>query len=131
MSHETEIRVRYAETDAMGIAHHAAYLVWFEEARTALCREAGVVYRDLEIRGLLLPVVEITCRYRRPLHYDDILVIRTTVSHVSRRSIRFRYALFRHGELCAEGDSYHIPIDCATRRPATFPTEVLRRFAEC
>jgi acyl-CoA thioester hydrolase len=125
MYHDTEIRVRYAETDAMGIAHHAAYLVWFEEARTEMCRAAGIRYRELEDQGFLLPVVEIVCRYRRPLHYDDALVIRTSVAALTRRSLRFRYEVHRDAELCAEGESYHIVTDRATRRPCAFAPATL------
>src|SRR5438128_3535913 len=102
MFYDCETRVRYAETDAMGVAHHAAYLVWFEEARTGLCREAGVVYRELEARGILLPVVEVVCRYRKALRYDDAVVIRATVAALTRRSIRFRYEVRSEGDLCAE-----------------------------
>lgn len=129
--HETEIRVRYAETDAMAVVHHAAYLVWFEEARTEYCRAAGVVYRDLEDRGLLLPVVEISCRYRRPLLYDDCVTVRVALLALTRRSVRFRYEVRRDGELCAEGETHHLVTDRITRRPAAFPPEtltLLRRF---
>jgi acyl-CoA thioester hydrolase len=125
MFHETVIRVRYAETDAMGVAHHAAFLVWFEEARTGLCRAAGIVYRELEARGLMLPVVEILCRYRRPLRYDDEVVIQTTVMSLTRRNIRFRYQVRSEGLLYAEGQTYHVVIDSTTRRPTTFPADVL------
>ena len=80
---ETRIRVRYAETDRMGLVHHANYLVYFEQARTELLRTLGATYKDMEDQGYYLVVSKIEVRYRSPAHYDDVLTIRTTVTRTS------------------------------------------------
>src|SRR5438128_7798897 len=79
LSGDTTIRVRYAETDRMGLLHHANYLVYFEQARTELLRTQGYTYKDLEDRGLLLVLTKVEVRYKRPALYDDVLTIRTIV----------------------------------------------------
>ena len=93
----TELRVRYGETDQMGVAHHSHYIVWCELARTDHMRRLGVRYRDLEDRGLRLPVVEVHVRYRAPARYDDPVVVRCWVRDVSSRRVQFGYAV-EHGE---------------------------------
>ncbi len=93
----TEIRVRYGETDQMGVAHHSHYIVWCEQARTDHMRRLGVRYRDLEDRGLHLPVVQVQIRYRAPARYDDPVRIRCWVRDVSSRRVEFGYAV-EHGE---------------------------------
>ena len=90
-----ELRVRYAETDQMGVAHHAHYLVWCEESRTAHMRRSGVSYRKLEEQGLLLAVVEAQVRYRAPAHYDDLLRVDCWVRDRNRRRVIFGYAIYR------------------------------------
>jgi len=99
----TEIRVRYAETDQMGIAHHSNYLVWCEAARTDYMRDLGVGYRDLEESGLLLPVVDARLRYRAVARYDDRLQVRCWVREVATRRVIFGYAVNRiaDGQLLA------------------------------
>src|ERR1044072_8730494 len=82
---ESRTRVRYKETDQMGIAHHSNYVVWFEIGRTDLCRASGITYREIEERGRLLVVVEIGCRYRTPFRYDDEVIIHTSVAEAPRR----------------------------------------------
>lgn len=128
---ESRVRVRYKETDQMGIAHHANYLPWFEIGRTDLCRLLGTSYREIEERGLLLVVAEIGCRYRVPYRYDDEVLIRTTVEMASSRGMRFRYELFdaSGSTLQASGFTAHIWLDAATRRPTTVRGELLERFA--
>lgn len=130
-SAESRVRVRYKETDQMGIAHHANYLPWFEIGRTDLCRLLGTSYREIEERGLLLVVAEIGCRYRTPYRYDDEVVIRTTVEMASSRGMRFRYELFdaSGGTLHASGFTSHIWLDAATRRPTAIRGEMLQKFA--
>jgi len=105
LSGETTIRVRYAETDRMGLLHHANYLVYFEQGRTELLRSAGLTYKDLEDRGYLLVVTAVEVRYRGPAHYDDLLTLRTTVSRTRMARIDHRYELRRDGALLAEGSS--------------------------
>src|SRR5205814_401214 len=84
-SHSFRLRVRYAETDQMGVAHHAAYFVWFELARTEFCRSRGIDYAAMEAEGLFLPVVEAKCRYRQGAKYDDELLITATIVEVTKR----------------------------------------------
>jgi YbgC/YbaW family acyl-CoA thioester hydrolase len=91
---ESRVRVRYKETDQMGIAHHSNYLVWFEIGRTDLCRQTGIPYDEIERRGYLLVVTEIACRYRTPFRYDEEVVIRTSVGEVASRAMRFEYELY-------------------------------------
>src|SRR5437660_1773017 len=94
--HETEVRVRYAETDQMGIVHHANYLVWFESARSELCRSKGFSYKEMEAAGhALLVVAEAYVRYKSPAFYEDVLTVKTHVSEVRSRSIRFVYEVHR------------------------------------
>ncbi len=128
---ESRVRVRYKETDQMGIAHHANYLPWFEIGRTDLCRLLGSSYREIEERGFLLVVAEIGCRYRVPFRYDDEVLIRTTVEMVSSRGMRFRYDLYDESgsTLQASGFTAHIWLDAATRRPTTVRGEVFERFS--
>jgi len=92
---ETTIRVRYAETDQMGIAHHSNYLIWCELARTDYMRERGVGYRDLEEGGLLLPVVDARLRYRSVAKFDDLLTVKCWVREIGSRRVIFGYAVER------------------------------------
>lgn len=127
---DSRTRVRYKETDQMGIAHHSNYIVWFEIGRTDLCRAAGIPYRDIEARGLILVVTEVNCRYRVPFRYDDEVVIRTSVAEAQSRAIRFSYEL-RHGEsdvLHATGFTQHVWVDRETRRPVMADEAVMRMF---
>jgi acyl-CoA thioester hydrolase len=102
---EISIRVRYAETDRMGLLHHANYLVYFEQGRTELLRSLGVAYRDLEDQGYLLVLTRAQVRYRRPARYDDLLTLRTMVLRTTHVKIEHRYELLRDGELLAEGET--------------------------
>ena len=127
---ESRLRVRYKETDQMGIAHHANYIVWFEIGRTDLCRAVGFPYRDIEARGYILVVTETQCRYRVPYRYDDEVVIRTSVAEIASRSMKFAYELYdaTGATLHATGTSSHMWVDEKTRRPARADEEVLRAF---
>lgn len=102
-SGEITIRVRYAETDRMGLLHHANYLVYFEQGRTELLRDAGLAYKDLEDQGYLLVLTKVQVRYRSPARYDDLLTLRTTVVRTTLVKIEHRYELLRDGLLLAEG----------------------------
>jgi acyl-CoA thioester hydrolase len=119
-SGEIQIRVRYAETDRMGLLHHAHYLVYFEQARTELLRQLGATYKALEDQGFLLVLTRLEVRYRKPAHYDDLLTIRTTVERVTFVRIDHRYEVLRDGELLAEGSS---TLACVNRegRPQALP----------
>src|SRR5213593_2901538 len=96
---EITIRVRYAETDRMGLLHHANYLVYFEQGRSELLRSRGLSYRDLEDRGFLLVFTKVQVRYRQPARYDDLVTLRTTVVRTTLVKIEHRYELFRDGVL--------------------------------
>ena len=112
--HETEIRVRYAETDKMGIVHHSNYLIWFEAGRSDLCRARGFSYTEMEERDdALMVVAETYVRYKSPAYYDDLLHVRTRVAEVRSRSIRFVYEVARasDGALIAEGETLHLVTD--------------------
>src|SRR3984893_15351907 len=104
-SDEIQIRVRYAETDRMGLLHHANYLVYFEQGRTELLRSLGLSYRDMEDQGFLLVLTKVQVRYRRPARYDDLLTLRTTVMRTTLVKIEHRYELLRDGLLLAEGET--------------------------
>ena len=102
---EIQIRVRYAETDKMGLLHHANYLVYFEQGRTELLRPLGKSYKEMEDQGYFLVLHKIEVRYCRPARYDDLLMLRTSVSRVTQVRIDHQYELMRGGELLAEGSS--------------------------
>ena len=121
---EITIRVRYAETDRMGLLHHANYLVYFEQARTELLRSMGLTYKDMEDQGFLLVVTKVEVHFRRPARYDDVLTIRTTVEKTTMVRIDHRYEVFCEGQLLAEGSS---TLACVDRngRPQMLP-ELLR-----
>jgi acyl-CoA thioester hydrolase len=102
---EIQVRVRYAETDRMGLLHHANYLVYFEQARTELLRAGGRTYKDLEDAGFFLVVAKLEVKYRLPAHYDDVLTIRTTVTRTTPVRIEHKYEVLRAGALLAEGFS--------------------------
>ncbi|MDQ7819834.1 MAG: thioesterase family protein [Armatimonadota bacterium] len=126
----TEVRVRYAETDAMGVAHHTAYLVWFEAGRTEYTRAAGLPYREVEEAGTRLVVVEAHCRYHRPARYDDVVVVQTRVRDLGRATVTFGYEVRRRddGALLADGYTVHAATDAAGR-VRRLPEEVRRALA--
>jgi acyl-CoA thioester hydrolase len=112
--HETEVRVRYAETDQMGVVYHANYLIWFEIGRSEFCRARGFSYRDMEEKdNALLVVAESYCRYKSPAFYEDAIIVRTNVSEVRSRSIRFIYEIYRPSDqvLLADGETLHLVTD--------------------
>jgi acyl-CoA thioester hydrolase len=116
---ESHLRVRYAETDSMGIVYHANYLVWMEIGRTEFFRSLGYTYRDLERDYKLhTPVVELTCRYHAPARYDDEVTVRTRINKVNRRLIRFGYEIVikPNNQLLCEGESVHLIVDSEHRR---------------
>ncbi len=107
----TEIRVRYGETDKMGVAHHSSYLLWFELGRTGLLREAGHSYRGLESDGLMLPVLEYTVRFHVGAEYDDAVRIDTAITKLRSRTLTFTYRAMRGSELLATGSTRHLCVD--------------------
>ncbi|MFO0852271.1 MAG: thioesterase family protein [Gemmataceae bacterium] len=104
LSGDIQIRVRYAETDRMGLLHHANYLVYFEQARTELLRQAGGNYKELEDRGYFLVISKVEVRYKSPAYYDDVLTVRTTLTRTGPVRLEHKYEVFRaDGTPVAEG----------------------------
>jgi len=119
--HETEVRVRYAETDQMGIVYHANYLVWMEVGRVEFCRARGVRYRDLEQEGILLAVVEANCRYLSSALYDQEVTIHTRILDASPRMLRFGYEIVSEdARRLAEGFTVHVFLG-PDRKPRKLP----------
>jgi acyl-CoA thioester hydrolase len=123
------LRVRYSETDQMGQAYYANYLVWFEAARGHLMRELGLPYGRLEEEGVLLPVTRFAARLARPARYDDDLRVRLRVTGLRSRGVTFAYRVLRDGELLAEGSTEHVSVDRGGR-PVRLPARALRLLEE-
>ena len=117
MINETPITARYAETDQMGIIHHSVYPVWFEVGRTNFIRMIGTGYGQLEKNGVMLPLSELSCKYIRPIHYEDEVIIRTSVMKLTVSRIQFSYKVLLDGVLMAEGSTTHGFVDSNTLRP--------------
>ena len=117
-----QIRVRYAETDAMGYLHHARYFVYFEEGRTELLRRCGIRYRDMERRGLFYVVARLECRFKAPAHYDDLLTLTTTTEKLTRVRVDHHYQLMRDAQLLAEANSTLVLVG-RDGRPTSLPDD--------
>ncbi len=117
MKFTTTIRVRYSETDQMGVVYHGNFFAWFEVGRVEMLRTLGFSYAELEsAENCVLPVVEAACRYRKPARYDDALLLETTVKTLRSPILIFRYALYREEELLADGETKHVIVDRALQR---------------
>ena len=123
------LRVRYAETDQMGVAWHGQFFAWFEVGRTDLLRRYGCSYRELEQQGLRFPVVEAQARYLRPARYDDVLEICTRLTSLGRARLEFAYEVRREGTEgpLATGSTVHATVD-AQGRPQRVPEDLRRRL---
>lgn len=123
-------RVRYADTDKMGVAYYANYLVWFEVGRTEWLRQSGFTYREVEESGIILPVIEARCEYRQPARYDDEIEIRTRGALLSAVRVQFDYeiVLQQAGTIAAVGRTVHASVDPAGR-PTRLPARVKELFA--
>jgi acyl-CoA thioester hydrolase len=112
-SNVTTYRVIYGDTDQMGVVYYANYLRWFEKGRGELLRASGIPYAAIERRGMHFPVAEVSCRYFRPAHYDDLIVIETRVASVGRASLTFTYRIMREAEaaLLVSGSTKHACVD--------------------
>jgi len=121
----SRVRVRYAETDQMGIVYYANYFVWFEVGRTDLLRHAGWSYREMETDGIVLPVVEAHCEYRQSARYDDELEIKTTGAQLSSVRVRFDYEVVRTSDVAvlAAGHTVHASLD-RTGKPQRLPERI-------
>jgi len=110
----SRLRVRYSETDQMGVVYYANFFVWFEIGRTDLCRQHGFAYRDMEQQdGLYIMVAETRCRYKAPAHYDEEILVRTRLRCARKRVLVFSYEVYREDEnmLLAEGETVHVITD--------------------
>jgi acyl-CoA thioester hydrolase len=123
-AHTLSIRVRYAESDQMGFAHHGAYVTWLEAARIEWLRAAGASYRELEAGGTLMPVIECSIRYRRPLRFDDLAELETTIAESGPSRITFTTTVRLGAEVCAEG---RVTVAAVTRagRPTRLPAGIV------
>ncbi len=108
MESETRIKVRYAETDQMGVVHHSVYAVYLEAARVEFLERAGLPYHQVEARGVFFPVVELGLTFRAPARFGEEVLVRTRLAHLSRRDLLFRYRVEREGILLAEGFTRHL-----------------------
>lgn len=127
---ETTIRVRYAETDQMGVVYHGNYFTWFEVGRVELCRQLGFEYKQMEIEDdSYIVVADAHCRYKRPARFDDVLVIRARVLSSQRRTVKFGYEITHQasGELLATGDTMHVICD-RLGRPKSLPEKYRKYF---
>ena len=127
---ESRVRVRYAETDQMGVVYHANHFIWFEIGRVDLMRQLGFNYRDLERdHGCFIPVVDARCRYKAPARYDDEIIVRTHLRNVRESLIHFGYELLRadDNETIAEGETMHMILD-SKMKPALLPENYLKAF---
>jgi acyl-CoA thioester hydrolase len=128
--HEARVRVRYAETDQMGVVYHANFFVWFEVGRVELLRKMGVTYKEMEsVDDCHIVVVEARCVYKRAARYDDVLRVRTRVAESRTRTIRFAYEIFNEasGDLVATGETNHVICD-AQGKPKLLPEKYRTYF---
>jgi acyl-CoA thioester hydrolase len=127
---EIEERVRYSETDQMGVAHNKSYFEWFELGRTEFCRQKGISYKDIEALGYYLVVVEAWCKYRNPLRYDQVFVIRVLLREMTPKKVIFDYELLTKEDkkLVATGSTVHI-VTNSQRQVRFLPEEIVRKIA--
>lgn len=124
-----QIRVRYKETDNMGVVHHSNYVNYYEVARTELMRERGLSYREMEARGVMLPVREVTMNYIAPAYYDDLLTVRIILSEKPGVKLQFDHEIYNEkGELINTGKVVLVFVDAQTRRPRRAPEWFLELF---
>ncbi len=125
---ETRLRVRYAETDQMGVAYHSNHFIWFEVGRVELLRQMGFSYKDMEQNdNCHMPVVDARCRYRVPAVYDEEIIVRTHLKNVRESVVRFGYELRRatDGRLLATGETMHIAVD-SEKKITSFPEKYMK-----
>lgn len=121
-------RVRYAETDQMGVVHHANYAIWFEASRSEFCRLRGIDYGQIERDGMLLPVLELRVRYLQSAFYEDEVEVHTRVVEIRRSLLRIQYEVRRADTKLAEGETLQMLVSKATFKPVRFPPEIAAMF---
>ncbi len=120
--HESRIRVRYGETDAMGVVYYGVYPLYYETGRTEMMRHLGFTYRKMEDMGIIMPVISMNCHYRKPARYDDLLTIKTIVRKMPETRILFDYEIYNEQkELVNEGQTTLIFMDRDRGRPVKIP----------
>jgi len=129
MTHQISFRVRYGETDQMGVVHHGNYALYFEMARIEWLRELGVSYKAMEESGIALPVVNLTVNYRKPLFYDDELTVTTRLKELPTATIKFEFEIQNQNkELCSTAEVTLVFLNNSTRKPMRCPQELLERI---
>lgn len=127
--HEFKVRVRYAETDQMGVVYHGNYAQYFEMGRVEWLRNLGVSYRSMEEEGIMLPVVSLTMNYKKPARYDDLLTVRTIFKKQESVKIEFDYEILNEaGELLTTGNSVLVFVNMKSGRPTTPPEYILEKL---
>ncbi|MCR5861724.1 acyl-CoA thioesterase [Flavobacterium sp. J372] len=128
--HEFKVRVRYAETDQMGVVYHGNYAQYFEMGRVEWLRNLGLSYAYMEKNGIMLPVVSLTLNYKKPARYDDLLTVRTILKKQESVKIEFDYEIYSEkGELLTTGNSVLVFVDMKTGRPVLPPDYVIEKIA--
>ena len=131
LEHQCEIRVRYQETDAMGVVYHGNYFIWFEIARISMLDALGMPYRQLEAEGYLLPVLEIHAKFQKPCYFDDRVQVTCRIIEPPRLKIRIEYEVNKGGILCSTGCSQHVfttPQGKAIKPPELFMDSLRRQM---
>lgn len=128
---ETKIRVRYGETDQMGVVYHANYATYFEVGRTEWLRQYGITYKSMEDTGIMLPVISLEIKYKNPAKYDDELTVVTSIKNLPRARIEFDYELVNaSGELLATGNTVLVFVDMKRNRPTRCPDYLIKKLTE-
>ncbi|MHB8797445.1 MAG: acyl-CoA thioesterase [Thermoanaerobaculia bacterium] len=127
---ETDVKVRYAETDAQGVVYHGSYVVWFEVGRTEYCEAAGYPYPRMEAEGVQIVVVDLSARFRRPARYGDVVRVATRLAAIRSRGCTFVYRVFlSDGRIAVEGETVHVFVDAATGRTVAAPDPIRSTLA--
>lgn len=126
---EISLRVRYAETDQMGVVYYGNYFVWFEVSRTEYLRKLGLRYSDLEKKGIYLVVAEANCRYKKPVKYDDLIRIVTRINYIKTSALEFAYEVYCGSALIATGSTVHVFVD-KDKKPIRIPSDVTNVFSK-
>lgn len=128
VEHKVDLEVRYAETDQMGVVHHAEYVVWFEVARTHLCEKSGFHYADIEKLGYFLMVTGVHLSYRRAAHYGETAQVTCHIERMASRGITFAYEVTHQSELLVRGTTEHVWVNRQSGRPCRTPQELEEPF---